>query len=596
MSSLIWGIVAVAALILLATLLKLNKNPALQNPPMHGTRPPLGTLAEIPSAEFKNITAEAGIHFVHQNGAVGEKLLPETMGGGCAFLDFDNDGDQDLLFVNSCFWPDRAPAGKAAPLPALYENDGRGHFKDVTAGSGLEVSFYAMGVAAGDYDNDGRVDIFLSGVGDRRLFHNDGNGKFRDVTQTAGVGAGPEDWSTSCAWLDYDRDGDLDLFLCQYVRWSRQVDLEVNYQLPGIGRAYGPPLNFTGSHPVLYKNNGSGQFTDVSRASGIQIHKPGTDLPLAKSLGVAPVDLDGDGWIDLIVANDTVQNFVFLNQRDGTFRETGARFGLAYDNYGGVRGAMGIDSCRLLDDSSLAVAIGNFANEMTALYLAQKDAKTEKDLFSDEAINQGIGAASRDFLTFGVFFFDFDLDGWLDLLTANGHIEESIAQIRPNQKYRQSAQLFWNSRGSRRGKGFTLVPPEKCGAELLEPIVGRGSAFADIDGDGDLDIVLTQIGGPPMLLRNGQKLNHHWLRLKLVGTQSNRDAIGAWVTVRSGGRSIARQVMPTRGYLSQSELPVTIGLGNASDVAEVLVQWPDGTTQRVESVPLDQLNRIEQPR
>lgn len=557
----------------------------------HAGGPSRALLQQIPTAKFKDITSTAGITFVHNNGAYGEKLLPETTGGGCAFFDFDGDGDADLLFVNSTYWPWRTPEGKTPTILALYRNDGTGQFQDVTRGSGLDVSLYGMGVAVGDYDNDGAIDVFITAVGGNRLFRNVGQGKFIDVTQAAGVGGTTDQWSTSAAWIDFDNDGDLDLFVCNYVQWSLQIDLEVNYQLPGIGRAYGPPMNFQGTFPYLYRNEGNGRFVDVSKAAGIQITKPGTPLPMAKSLGVAPVDFDGDGWMDLIVANDTVQNFAFHNQRNGTFHEVGAIKGLAYSNFGGVRGAMGIDASRFQEDN-LAVAIGNFANEMTALYVARHD----PFVFTDEAISQGIGTASKEMLTFGVFFFDYDLDGWLDLLTANGHIEPQIATIHPNQQYEQSAQLFWNARGSGRANAFVPVPAEKCGSDLFTPIAGRGSAFADIDGDGDLDVLLTQINGPPLLLRNDQQLGHHWLRLKLVGTQSNRDAIGAWVKVRTGNTTHSRQVMPTRGFLSQSELPVTFGLGRHQRVDEVTITWPNGSVQRLTDVRLNQLTRVEQPR
>ena len=550
-------------------------------------------LKQIPGARFTDVTAAAGIQFVHCNGAYGEKLLPETTGGGCAFLDFDNDGATDILLVNSSYWPGHVPDGKSPPLPALYRNDGTGHFRDVTVGSGLDVSVYGMGVAVGDYDNDGLVDVFITAVGGSHLYRNLGEGKFTDVTKAAGVGgSAPNQWSTSSAWVDVDNDGDLDLFVCNYIQWSRDIDMEVNYQLPGIGRAYGPPMNFVGAFPYLYRNDGQGRFTDVSVTAGIQIRKPGTQLPMAKSLGVSPVDFDGDGWMDFIVANDTVQNFAFHNQRNGTFREVGAIKGLAYSSFGGVRGAMGIDSSRVQDDDNLAVAIGNFANEMTALYVTQRD----PFVFTDEAINQGIGPASKEMLTFGVFFFDYDLDGWLDLLTANGHIEPQISTIHPNQQYRQSAQLFWNARGTGRANSFIPVPREKCGPDLFTPIAGRGSAFGDIDGDADLDVLLTQINGPPVLLRNDQKLGHHWVRLKLVGTLSNRDAIGAWVKLRIGAKTLSRQVMPSRGFLSQSELPLTFGLGNANRVDDVTVTWPGGAVQRVADVRLDALTIVTQPR
>lgn len=559
--------------------------------PLMAPQPPPSLVNEIPAVPFKDITAAAGIAFSHVNGAYGDKLLPETMGGGVAFFDYDNDGDPDLFFVNSCYWPGKAPEGKPPPTMALYRNDGDGRFTDATPGSGLEVTFYGQGCAVGDYDNDGWVDLFLSGVHGNRLLRNRGQGRFEDVTETSGVGGSGQDWSSSCGFLDYDRDGDLDLFVCNYVQWSREIDFEVGYKLVGIGRAYGQPRDFPGTFPFLYRNEGGGRFSDVSKWAGVQVKNPVTGVPAAKSLGLAAADLDQDGWLDLVVANDTVQNYVFHNNRDGTFKEIGALSGIAFDSYGQTRGAMGIDVARFRNDDAIGIAIGNFANEMTALYVSQAQPMT----FTDEAITEGIGPAGRLLLKFGIFFFDYDLDGRLDVLTANGHLETEISKVQQSQTYAQPAQLFWNS-GSGRGPGFLAVPPAKCGEDLLQPIVGRGSAYADIDGDGDLDVVLAQTGGPPLLLRNDQNLGHHWLRFKLVGTAANRDAIGAEVRVRAGRQTMYRTVMPTRGYLSQSELPVTFGLGNVDRIESVEVRWPDGHVQPVPHCKIDALNVVKQDR
>ncbi|RME92282.1 MAG: CRTAC1 family protein, partial [Verrucomicrobia bacterium] len=397
-------------------------------------------------------------------------------------------------------------------------------------------------------------------------------------------------WSTSCAFFDYDRDGRLDLFVCNYVQWSREIDLEVGYKLVGIGRAYGQPRDFPGTFPFLYHNEGNGRFVDVSKWAGVQVKNPITGVPMAKSLGVAPVDLDDDGWLDLVVANDTVQNFVFHNQQDGTFAEIGAMTGIAFDSYGQARGAMGIDTARFRNDDALGIAIANFANEMTALYVSQRKSLT----FADEAIIEGVGPASRMLLKFGLFFFDYDLDGRLDMLTANGHLETDISKVQESQTYAQPAQLFWNS-GSRRGPRFISVPPAKCGEDLFQPIVGRGSAYGDLDGDGDLDVVLTQTGGPPLVLRNDQQLGHHWVRLKLVGRKSNRDAIGADVRLRSGGVTQWRTVMPTKGYLSQSELPLTFGLGRQTRIDEVEIHWPSGKVQKLDGLAPDRLHVITEP-
>jgi hypothetical protein len=591
-----WSLFSLVAILILtggAILLLRRKPPA---PPPQVTKLAAPSLpdrpqAEIPIAKFVDVTRDAGITFVHNNGAYGEKLLPETMAGGVAFFDFDNDGNQDILFINSAGWPWHPGTGQPSTM-ALYHNDGKGHFTDVTAGSGLDASFYGMGVAVGDYDNDGLDDVFITAVGGNHLFHNEGHGKFKEVTAAAGVGGSTNGWSTCAAWIDYDNDGRLDLFVGNYVTWSREIDAQVGYKIDGKTRAYGQPMNFAGAFPRLYHNDGQGHFTDVSAQSGLEVKNPATGVPAAKTLGVAPVDLDGDGWIDLVVANDTVQNMVFLNQSrsvPGTFKEIGPISGLAFDSYGNTRGAMGIDSARYRNDDKLAIAIGNFANEMTALYVAQSQPLT----FADEAIPEGVGPASRLLLKFGLFFFDYDLDGRLDLLTANGHLEQEISKIQKSQTYTQPAQLFWNS-GSQSGGCFLVVPPEKCGPDLFKPIVGRGSAFADIDGDGDLDVVLTQVGGPPLLLRNDQSLGHHWIRLKLVGTKCNRDAIGAWIRVRVNGETLWRQVMPTRSYLSQSELPVTIGLGHASRPEEMEIIWPGGEKQRVDTVNVDQVTVVTQ--
>jgi hypothetical protein len=547
--------------------------------------------AAVPQAGFKKITEEAGIRFVHNNGAYGDKLLPETMGGGVGFFDFDNDGDQDLLFVNSTYWPGKVPEGKQQTTAALYANDGAGQFADVTAGSGLDVPIYGMAPAFGDFDNDGHVDVFITAVGENRLFRNLGRGNFQDVTAATGVAGPATEWSTCAAWFDLDNDGDLDLYVGNYVRWNPEIDMQVGWKLVGIGRAYGQPKDFEGAFPFLYRNEGSGKFTDISETAGVQVKNTATGVPTAKSLGVSPVDIDQDGWMDLVVANDTVQNLLFHNQRNGTFREIGGRSGVAFDSMGSTRGAMGIDVARYREDDALGILIGNFANEMTALYVSQP--AEHGILFTDEALTEGIGAPSRLPLKFGVFFFDYDLDGRLDVLSANGHLEEEISQIQKSQHYKQAAQLFWNC-GPGRSGCFTPVDASKAGADLFTPVVGRGSAFADIDGDGDQDAIITQTGGAPLLLRNEQKLGHHWLRLKLTGTNSNRDAIGAWVHARVGGKDLWRQVMPTRSYLSQSELPVTIGLGSETQVELLEIRWPDGSVQKIEPV-LNKELRITQP-
>jgi enediyne biosynthesis protein E4 len=547
---------------------------------------------ELPSVKFTDVTKEAGIDFVHFNAASPEKLLPETMGSGVAFFDFDNDGDQDLLFINGAafMWTQVPAALTNRATMRLYANDGRGKFSDVTAGSGLDVSFFGTGVAIGDFDNDSNTDVFISGVGDQRLFKNLGGGKFQDLTEAMGVKAEPGAWSTAACFFDYDNDGKLDLFVGHYVKWSREIDAEVGYKIDGKTRAYGQPMNFQGTFPRLFHNEG-GKFTDVSAQTGVQVKAAALGAPAAKTLGVVPTDLDADGFMDLVVANDTTPNFVFHNQKNGTFKECGATCGVAFDSYGNTRGAMGIDAAHFRNDASLGITIGNFANEMTALYVSQPGGM----FFTDEAIPEGIGPASRLLLKFGVFFFDYDLDGRLDVLSANGHLDEEIVKLQKSQSYRQPAQLFWNT-GAKNGATFVAVDEQHAGKDLFKPLVGRASAFADIDGDGDLDVVLTQAGGAPLLLRNDQQLKHYWLRVKLVGTKSNRSAIGAKLVAKVGDQTLIREVNPARGYLAASELPVTFGLGATTKVDALEITWPSGQKQTFTPAVVDKFVTIEESR
>ncbi len=547
---------------------------------------------EIPNIRLTDVTEEAGIHFRHTSGAVGRKLLPETMGGGCALFDCDCDGDQDLLFVNSQEWPwNRNGSESADATCALYQNDGSGKFADATAGSGLDVSLYGMGVAVGDYDNDGRVDVFLSAVGSNLLYHNEGQGRFRDVTSEAGTGGDGNAWSSSSGWLDYDNDGDLDLFVCNYVEWSRQYDEAQDFQLTGGGRAYGAPQNFGGTFPYLYRNDGQGRFTEVAGEAGLHVCNAATGVPVAKSLGVTFADFDNDGRIDIVVANDTVQNFLFHNRGDGTFDEVGMLAGVAFDMSGNARGAMGIDVANFRNNGDLGIAIGNFANEMTALYVCDG-----RDMhFVDEAISSGLGPCTRQALTFGLLYADCDLDGRLDLLAANGHLEEDIHRVQPSQHYQQPPQFFWNC-GPQSDTEFVLLTEKQCGPDLFQPMVGRGAAYADIDGDGDLDFLLTATGQSPRLLRNDGHPGNHWLRMRLIGTRCNRDAIGTWVEIDLGDRTLRRQVMPTRSYLSQVELPVTFGLGQHSEAVDVKILWPDGSVQIVEDMEVDRYHEVVQER
>jgi hypothetical protein len=537
---------------------------------------------EPPDVRFTDVTREAGIHFVHNSGAYGDRLLPETMGGGIAVLDYDNDGAADLLFTSGKSWPWRDSSGDQSSL-VLYRGDGTGRFSNVTGDTGLESSIMGMGAAVGDYDGDGYSDIFVTAVGANRLYRNIDGQRFEDVTDIAGVAGADDAWSTGAAFLDYDNDGDLDLVALNYVEWSRDIDLEVDYQLTGIGRAYGPPTQYAGTHSYLYRNDGDGSFSDVSASAGLQVENPATGLPLGKGLAVLPTDMNADGWTDLIVANDTVQNFLFVNRDGQGFEEVGAQFGLAFDNSGAATGAMGIDGARFGPDQ--AVAIGNFANEMTSLYVRPDNSR----VFTDQAIVTGVGPASRQALTFGLFFFDYDLDGRLDLLQANGHVENEINVVQPSQQYAQAPQLFWQC-GDACARQFIPValPPD---SDLGQPVVGRGAAYADIDGDGDQDVIITQIDAAPRVLRNDQATGNNWIQFD-VRDEHGASAYGATVRVTGGRLDQQLVIEPTRSYLSQVDTVLTFGLGNLERVQDATVHWPDGHSVVIRNPAVNRRHRV----
>jgi hypothetical protein len=553
----------------------------------------------VPAVRFTDVTEAAKIRFRHFNGAGGQKFLPETMGSGVAVLDFDRDGNQDLLFVNSCPWPGY-PTPDKAPCLALYRNKGDGTYEDVTEAVGLNITLYGLGVAVGDIDNDGYPDVFVTGVGGNRLFHNvageGGKRKFVEITKDAGVG-GPGGWpakvtkdgfaswkdpiafSSSATFLDFDGDGKLDLFVCSYVTWSPAKDLSIDSSLTGVGRSYLPPTQFEGAQCFLYRNVDGTHFEDISAKAGVQVsEREGTDVTsrtraVGKSLGVIVCDVDEDGWPDIVVANDTVRNFFFHNVPDPRggrrFEEMGLLANVAYAE-GRARGAMGIDWGEYRPGKN-ALLIGNFANEPNTFLTLDNPRRL---LFSDSALSVGLAGPSRSPLKFGTMFFDYDLDGRLDLLTCNGHLEPEIAKIQTGQEYAQSVQLYWNT--GRTQRHFEPVTAEQAGPDLFKPMVGRGCAFLGRNDSGNLDIVLTENNGAARLLRNDNALKNHWLRLTLEGDgkRSNRSAIGAQITVEAGDLKLARQVSGARGYLSQSELPVTVGLGTQKKIDRVTVRWP----------------------
>ncbi len=573
-----------------------------------------------PALRFLDVTQSAGISFVHFNGATGRKLLPETMGSGVAILDFDDDGRPDILFINSAPWPGQ-PVPSPAPTLALYRNLGGGKFVDVTAAAGLAVTLYGMGATIGDFDNDGFPDVFITAVGGNRLFRNEkappgqgANGRrFRDVTATAGVGGpggwpegderfferkAPLTWSTSAAFLDYDGDGRLDLFVCNYLTWSPAADSKQSFRLRTGERAYGPPRAFAGTQCFLYRNLGNGKFEDVSRQAGIQVWGPGGHKSaVGKSLGLAVADVDEDGWPDVVVANDTVRNFFFHNvpgpPNGRRFAELGEWSGIAYaDRH--ARGAMGIDWAPGYRPGKNALLIGNFADEPNTLLASERPRELR---FVDQAWPEGIAGPSKKLLKFGLFFFDYDLDGRLDLLTCNGHLEPDISRALPDETYAQPVQLFWNTGDSPRG--YELVTERSAGPDLFQPLVGRGCACADLDGDGHLDLVLTANGGPARILRNAGKTGHHWVRLKLSGdgVRSNCSAIGARVVLEAGGQVQKREIASARGYLSQSERVLTFGLGALDKIDKITIYWPGrhaGPPQVLARPAIDREHRIAQ--
>ena len=529
---------------------------------------PITGLSE--SITFTDITARAGLKFVHNNGAFGKKYLPETLGSGCVFLDFDDDGAQDILLINSTNWPGH-PGPKSRT--ALYRNNGDGTFTDVTAASGLDVEMYGLGGAAADYDNDGRVDIYITALGGNHLFHNAGNAKFVDVTRQSGTAAGG--FSTSAVWFDYDNDGKLDLFVARYVDWS--IDKDLFCTLDGKSKSYCTPESYHGASPVLYRNRGDGTFEDVTKAAGLED-------PTSKGLGVAMLDFDGDGWMDLFVANDTQPNKLYRNTGKRTFTDVAMVAGVAFSEAGVARAGMGVDAADYDGSGRPSVVIGNFSNEMMALYHNEGTG-----LFIDEAPRSAIGRASLLTLTFGCFFFDYDLDGRPDIFAVNGHVADDINRVQPRVTYEQPAHLFRNVAAHQ----FEDVS-RASGAALQRPIVGRGAAYADIDNDGDLDLLLTANHGPASLLRNDGGNRNNALRIRLVGTTSNRDGIGARVEVTSNGASRWQIVKTGSSYCSQSELPLTFGLGTAANASAVRVRWPSGRVDSIGQIAANQAITIQE--
>jgi enediyne biosynthesis protein E4 len=503
-----------------------------------------------------DVTSAAGLQFHHNSGAYGGKLLPETLGSGCAFLDYDADGWQDILLINGMDWPGHE---RQRSTLRLYKNNRNGTFTDVTRAAGLDIEMYGMGVAVGDYNNDGFPDILITCVGQNRLFRNTGKGTFVDVTKKSGLG-GRQALSTSALWFDYDRDGLLDLFVCNYVKWSPEHD--VFCSLDGKHKSYCTPEAYRGETSWLFHNRGDGTFEDVTAHSGIFDSS-------SKALGVAMLDYDHDRWPDLLVANDTQPNKLYRNLQNGTFRDLGMEAGIALSSEGKARAGMGVDTGDFTNSGTAGIAITNFDNEMIGLYREMK-----KGVYEDVSTQSGVGLPSKNSLGFGCAFCDVNLDGYLDLVVANGHIDETVRNIRGNVGYAQPPQLFLND-----GKGMFRDVASEAGGEFARSKVGRGVACADFDRDGDVDLLITTNNGPAYLYRNDQGAGNRSIRFHLVGTKSNRDAIGAEMRIECGGVHQSRMVKSGSSYLSQSELPVTFGLGKRDQVERVVILWPSGRSE-----------------
>ncbi len=583
------GVILLSAAALLAWKL-LQPRPLTQgSPPEIKGQESTAAIALGPQPRFKDITRAAKIDFTHVNGytTMDKKLLPEIMGGGVAFLDYDHSGRQSILLINSCYWPGTEPSGKPKPTMKLYRNCGNLKFEDVTEKTGLaDISFYGMGVTVGDYDNSGYPSIFISGVGDHRLLHNEGGKRFVDVTKDAGDLANGGGWpdramlpdgdfykykepirfESSCTWVDYDGDGWLDLFVCVYVAWSPGGDLAIKNDPYGIGRIYPGPKQYSGTQCFLYHNERGGKFKDVSEKANIHVFEQ--KKPIGKSLGVAACDFLDEGLPSLLAANDSVRNFYYHNKGDGTFEEIGVRSGFSFGE-ATARGGMGIDIAEYRPGLN-GVLVCNFTKEPNTFLCYDKKIKS----FSDAAYPMGLGTPSLPWVKFGCCFFDYDLSGRLGLINNDGNLDADLAP-KEKEEYRQKPQLYWNT-GQKEKLQFIPVEADTVGDDLFVPSVGRGCAFADIDGSGYPSIVLAECGGKARLIHNEGGLGNHWIRFELEGdgVHSNKSAIGAWIEIKIGDAVQRRYVVAGRGYLSQSELPITFGLGKETKIDSVTIRWP----------------------
>jgi enediyne biosynthesis protein E4 len=528
-----------------------------------------------PDVRFSEVARAVGIDFEHASSATSNKYLLETMGGGVALLDYDNDGRLDVFFTNGAHLEDPMPATKAPDKSdrrywnRLYHQEADGTFRDVTEKAGLTgmpQNRYGMGVAVGDYDNDGFEDLYVTGYGGNTLYHNNGDGTFRDVTQTAGVAA--SGWSASAGFFDYDNDGKLDLFVTRYVDWTFQTNGYCGEKKPGY-RAYCHPDNYEGMSSILYRNNGDGTFTDVSAKAGIA-------GSIGKGLGVAFADYDQDGFVDVYVANDSVQSFLFHNGGNGTFSEVGLLVGVGFNEDGKTFAGMGADFADYDNDGRPDIVVTDLSNERYRLFRQGGDGS-----FQDATNQSGIGAATLLFSGWSTRLFDYDNDGWKDLFVAQGHVMDTIEKTSPNLRYLQPPLLLRNAAGR-----FARVVP---GEAFERDWAGRGAAFGDLDNDGDVDVVVGSVGGPALVLRNDGGNRRSWLGIRTVGRRSNRDGIGCRVKVVSpSGLTQYFTVNTAVGYLSASDKRLIVGLDGETTARLVEIRWPSGTVQKLENVAAGQ--------